>query len=330
MSIELIIVIIFLYIIYQLLSEGNKPKQNTQPTENLNEKKSSDQTSPPSNTNYPVQNKNKIPVQKPRYTPRTAKPSIRFKIKRKFEPDEVFRKEYVSFTRLNNFLMCPSMFELIYLCGIEDKSGLAAQKGKLMHKILELYKEKHGEKFSQKIKSKDALNDILSFYDDAYSLCDINDYISKKDLEFFARNYIKINRNLNSTPKNNEIVINRKMHGYNFKCVIDRIDQENKKDDKVLIDYKTGQPRYVKKRQLNMYALVFSDGRYNPYKLQYQFLKTGRTKDWIYDIDTHEYTLDWMFRQIKKIENTTYFPVKPARYKSTCQFCPAPEYCSRK
>lgn len=47
-------------------------------------------------------------------------------------PAEVFRKEYVSFTRVKTFEKCPRMFELVYLYGFEEAAWSARLPGVLV------------------------------------------------------------------------------------------------------------------------------------------------------------------------------------------------------
>ena len=83
-------------------------------------------------------------------------------------PDEVFRKEYVSFTRIQTFKTCPRMFELIYLYKLEQKSGRAAQVGSLIHEILRLYTIHYKNDLSNQLHKSDASEELLNCASSAF------------------------------------------------------------------------------------------------------------------------------------------------------------------
>lgn len=240
-------------------------------------------------------------------------------------PEDVFHKEYVSFTRIKTFQICPRMFELVYLYGFEDKSGRPAQVGSLLHKIVELYTAHHIGHLSDRLKENGAVEDMLNFYDQAVFCTDLTYSIPKSELRPYLSNFVVLNRTASCQILATEHECDSKIGGYALKCIIDRIDEGHQTTLR-LIDYKTGKPQNAVNHQLNVYAYALSPDNWSPFQLQYQFLKTGKVRDWSYTAELHRRTEQWLLEGIEEIETSKTFPRNTCRL---CDYCGVYQYCDR-
>jgi ATP-dependent DNA helicase PIF1 len=232
----------------------------------------------------------------------------------KCTPKEIFQTEYVSFTRINTFKKCPRKFELIYLCGFEDKSSRAAQVGGLVHKILDI-----GARQKKALETKE----LLKLYDNAISSINLTFNIPRTELTKYLDNFVNINKKRISQIWITEQECKSNIADYVLKCIIDRIDRSG--ESVTLIDYKTGRPKYVSNKQLEVYAFSTLAGKsWSPVQLEFQFLKTGEVRNWSYTRELHSRIEKWLFDSIREIENTESF----LRYQSElCEYCSVSRYC---
>jgi len=234
-------------------------------------------------------------------------------------PDEVFKKEYVSYSRLKAFEKCPRMFELVYLYGFEDKSGRAAQLGTLVHEIIKLYTIKYKDCFIERMKNGASVNDLLVFFNQAASLSNLSFSISMDEVIPYLQSFLFLNRNNILNVQNAELDHVSTVGEYNLKCIIDRIDA-----GQIIVDYKTGNPRYIVRRQLNIYAYSLNRHRWTPYKLMYQLLKTNEVREWNYTARLHHETEKYLLDSIAIIENTRTFNRIPT---GLCKYCGVRDQC---
>ncbi len=234
----------------------------------------------------------------------------------RMRPDEVFRKEYVSFTRISAYEKCPHMFELIYLYGFKDKSGRAAQVGNLVHKIIQLHTQHYKKSLSEELRRAGIIHSLMDFYDNAVSSMNLNYRIGQSELLPYLNNYVSLNENGNAYVHDTEHECNSIVGPYNLKCIIDRIDEDHR--GIIVVDYKTGDPRNVSDQQLNMYAYALSLQNEAPHTVMFQFLKTGEIRNWRYTNAVHKASEEWMLDKIKRIESTTSFRKIRSRLCSYC------------
>ncbi len=240
-------------------------------------------------------------------------------------PDEIFQKEYVSYTRINTFKTCPRMFELIYLYKYEDVSGRAAQLGSFIHEIVRLYAEQHQDNFPAQMRTSDASIELLNLYDLAKATVELTYSIPRSEIEPYINHFINLNKENIFNVESVEYECNTTIDKYSLKCIIDRIDTR-KGDNSCcsIIDYKTGKPQNVKKNQLNVYAYALSNCGRTPNQLSIQFLKNGTKTSWEYTPLIHSQTEKWLLENIQKISNTQNFK----RISSgLCDYCGVSEYC---
>ncbi len=240
-------------------------------------------------------------------------------------PEEVFRKEYVSFTRIKTFKTCPRMFELIYLYKLEQKKGRAAQVGSLIHEILRLYTMRYKNDLANQLQEGDASEELLNFYDQAISSIELTHSITKSELQSCLNNFVLLNRKNKSKIQSIEYECNSTIDIYNLKCIIDRVDMVTGSPfDQTIIDYKTGNPRNVTKNQLHVYAYALGNCKWIPLQLVIQFLKNGEISIWEYTPRLHSEIEQWLLGSVKEINCTKEFRRISSRL---CDYCGVSQHC---
>lgn len=239
----------------------------------------------------------------------------------KIEPDDVFKKEYVSYSRIKTFKTCQRKFELIYLYRLEDISGREAKLGSLIHKIIHLYTAHHNGLLSGPLENNSAVEELLNFYDQALLSTELTAHVPKHEIIPYLNNFVALNRKDNLQVKASEYEIDSSIGEYRLKCIIDRIDSEN-----IIIDYKTGKSQNSANQQLNVYAYALNKGIWTPSRVIFQFLKTGSVREWEYTPCLHRATEEWLLEGIHKIENTKVFKRNTCRL---CDYCGVSEHCYR-
>lgn len=236
------------------------------------------------------------------------------------QPRDIFRENYISYSRIKTFKTCPKKFEFSYLCGLEDRAGKAAQIGSVVHKTLELYSGDVLE--GRQAHDAAGIGTLCGYIDKAICECDTDVRLTPDDIRPCLNAFHSLNGDMAHTVKlelRNECSIN----GYDFVSIIDRIDECDGKT--TLIDYKTGNPKYVRNMQLQTYAFALNEGDFEAHRLEYQFLKTADTRKWKYTRKLHQDTYDWIFSNVETIERTSYF--KPCR-TPLCNYCAFQSICS--
>jgi len=268
-----------------------------------------------------------------------------------YTPEELFKSEYISFSRLDCYNTCPKKFEIIYLQNKKQQYiSRNLLKGKLFHKLIELYTKHNIKTFPECLKNKNELNNIFSYYNLAIntintelpSNININLYriFTENELTNLLSNFIKLNQNRDihilfkktdpSIAKiNNRFLLSKpefsvkvNINNYIFFGIIDRLDIYT--NSCVLIDYKTG--KQYDSDQLDFYLYLLkhlSEFRDKQFYIEYQYLKSGNYKRIarIYNA----YFESYLWGTIEKITLTKDF--KP-NISWKCKFCGVKHYCS--
>ena len=113
---------------------------------------------------------------------------------------------------------------------------------------------------------------------------------------------------------------------YSAAQLLPKVKNRENQSTLTLIDYKTGSRQNVSRQQLNLYAYALSPGKWNPFELQYQFLKTGEISEWKYTAQLHSTTEQWLMSLIDKIENSKILFKNKTRL---CDYCGVSHHCYR-
>lgn len=238
-------------------------------------------------------------------------------------PNEIFRTQYISFSRIKSFETCPKMFELIYLYGFEDKSGRSAQVGSLVHEIIHLYTLHHIGRLSEHMRRNGVVEELLYFYDQAVSSAKLTHSIPKAKIIPYLKNFVELNRTNSFNILATEHECNSTIGIYKLKCIIDRIDV-GPQLSRTIIDYKTGNPLNVVNRQLDTYAYALSNGKWTPLRLRFQFLQNGDVRDREYTQQLHHEVEQRLLQKTEEIENTNVFHRNKSRL---CNYCGVSDHC---
>jgi len=268
-----------------------------------------------------------------------------------YTPEELFKTEYISFSKLDCYSTCPKKFELTYLQKIKPQHiSRNLIRGKLLHKLLEVYTKKNLNQFPECLKEKNVLNNIFTFYNLAINEIytellpninlDLYKIFTEDELTVLLSNFIKLNQNRNiyflfraydpfMTQKDSELLLTKpeynikvEINDYIFIGFVDRVDFYKNKC--VLIDYKTGKPIYTSQLTFYTYLLKYSSDHFfkKNFYSEFQYLKTGeyrRDREQIND-----YFESHLWATIKRIVSSTEFlPNKSWK----CKFCGVRNFC---
>lgn len=241
---------------------------------------------------------------------------------RKFHPSEVFSKKYISYSRLATFEKCPLLFDIVYLRGVKDVSGRAAQLGQLVHKIIALWSESQMNSNILKLSPRDT-NQVVSFFDDAVRQLNLTQHFSILDVTPYVTSFAVLNSTNSLLIQRIERQLTRFVNGNKLLAVIDRIDKGD--DHHLIIDYKTGNRKYVTRKQLDLYAYALSDTFRGNIMLEYQFLKSVERSTWRFTDRMYKDTEHWLLESVDKISSSTRFPKNVTKL---CDYCSVKMYCS--
>ncbi len=316
---EAIALVIFaIYVIYVLLYKIGQFFRGLfgQPSANLFKYESGKATSSSSHISAPVPQ-----ALKPE---KSASPAP--KLLRISSPQEVFSKEYISYTRIRTYHECPRKFELRYLYKLPEETGRAGQIGKLIHKIIELFFLDRGNRIEPSMFSSDFSRIALKYFKHAKNAISLSLSLREDELIPFLDNFASINRKTGATELIHEKKIMTTFGDYKLMCVIDRLDHSDMGITRI-IDYKTGGKASVTATQLNLYALALQLEEKQPVELQYQFLADGTTRNWTFSNRSRESARRWIIEGINRIESASHFPGDSGAYK--CRYCGVTDYCGK-
>ena len=197
---------------------------------------------------------------------------------------------HLSYSQINTFLNCPFKYKLTYIDKVQsNKESIESYMGKVVHEVLEwiynkrknyyvwdIIEDKYENIWDSKWHSEIYIAPIRKEYD--------KNYFMRLGLECL-RNYYINHSGPNISTKDlidNELMINAKIGVYDFRGIIDRLDENEKYVE--IHDYKTGKPQtkhmMKKDMQLIIYLLAVRDKYPNKkIALNWHFLKKKKKEE---------------------------------------------------
>lgn len=192
---------------------------------------------------------------------------------------ELLRSTHLSYSKLRTYLQCPHRFKLEYLDGCKSLPSREIQLGSVVHAMLAAYLE--GIQGKPRMFEPE-LDDVLAHFE---SVCrslksegELTERLSEGDVaEMIAGFTIAMPRIDGRSIMHVEAEKRTKLGSYQLLSILDLV-LTNERRDIHIIDFKTGNPKYVEEEQLRTYSLpILGSTGHNgtPVKLSYVFLRDG-------------------------------------------------------
>lgn len=239
---------------------------------------------------------------------------------------ELFRSEYVSYTRLSSYEKCPHLFKLKYLDQVPVESSSAAQLGTLVHAVIEDYLREVKKTKSAIETNIDSLTNRIDLVEtELRDKDEITVYIDKWDVEELLEGFVAFMPIVDTTAiKSIEEEVNFYVQNYRVKAVLDLV-LKSKTGGYIVIDFKTGKPKYVEDFQIKLYALpLLEKPSANTVKLIYAFLRFGEVRELALTHKEFPIITQRILSKVKEIEKDKVFLPNPS---GLCRYCEAREYC---
>ena len=240
--------------------------------------------------------------------------------------NEVFRKAYISYSRLSSYDKCPRKFKLVYLDGHETPSGSPAQVGKLVHEILAHYlREKKAQGGVHQSQPGDILSRLPAVSGQLLAEKEITREITANEVEQFIRGFCALYPRIETAMiAGIEVEKNFEINGYNCKGVLDLVIQDEAGKLRI-IDFKTGRPGNVEDLQLILYSMPYFDG--NPDQsitASFAFLRDATVRHFEVSRSMSSNTRDIVMMKVQEIETDERFERRRGRL---CDYCDVRRFC---
>ena len=239
---------------------------------------------------------------------------------------ELFKSEYVSYSRLSCYEKCPRQFKLRYLDGIPCLVGKAAQLGKVVHAIIASYLNDIGsDKSTIQMDISDLCEYTIPICKELRQEGELTVFLNEYEIEPLLKGLVRFlpeidNRSIVSIETETDFEVGQ----YKFKTITDLI-LRNAKGKLTVIDWKTGKPEYVDDSQIQMYAIpLFEDASTSEIELIYAFLKYGDMKRLKMTRHSLKQVSDEFINRVQLIEDDNNFLPEPS---FLCRFCGVSNYC---
>ena len=231
---------------------------------------------------------------------------------------ELFKSEYVSYSRLSCYEQCPRQFKLRYLEGIPCPVGKAAQLGKAVHAIIASFLNDVGpDKTTICLDISDLREYTIPVCQELRQEGELTVFLNEYEIDPLLEGLVSLLPKIDyRSIVSIESETNFEVGEYKFKVITDLI-LRNSKGKFTVIDWKTGKPEYVDDSQIQMYALpLFEDTSISEIELIYAFLKYG---------DMRRFRMvDEFINRVQRIEDDNNFLPKPS---FLCRFCGVSNHC---
>ena len=244
---------------------------------------------------------------------------------------DVLRSTHISYSRLEKFRKCPYAFRVEYLDGVGPAvSSREAQLGSLVHEIIARYladirgTTRLHETVPADVARWVAVAERALREQGKLTACfDLAEVVPF--LESFAATVPRID---GRAVAEIEAEKRTRIGPWILKSVLDLVLVRSS-GRKHILDFKTGNPKYVNSRQLKTYALpVLGSPNYGheTIELSYVFLKNRTVRRFCMARHECDTIAREVARQVRVIEGSTDFPARPS---PLCAWCGVREFCDR-
>jgi len=240
--------------------------------------------------------------------------------------EQLFKSEYVSYTRLSCYETCPQQFKLRYLDGIPCPVGKAAQLGKVVHAIIASYlKDTAADKSTIKTDISDLCEYTIPTCKELREEGELTVFLKEYEIEQLLEGLVTLLPQIDSRSiVGIETETDFEIGQYKVKTIADLI-LRNAQGKLTVIDWKTGKPEYVDDAQIQMYALpLFEDAATSEIELIYAFLKFGDLRRLRMTRHSVEQVSNEFISRVKHIEKDRDFHPEPS---FLCKYCGVSDYC---
>lgn len=222
-------------------------------------------------------------------------------------------------SKLSTFLSCPKKFEYKYIQQLPEESGLAAERGSLVHDALELLFD--AEPQNRTLSHALACLDMVK---GGYPNVDPD------EAEPLIRNLFTLEDPTTITPIQTEMDIVHDWNGRQWRGIFDRIDQVG--DELVILDYKTGKApadQYLDEKALGIkyYGTLAQELGMAPSKLVLLYLGTPQRIEIPFTLKMGNVIQNKVIEAWDAIERCEQSGIWKAKPSFACGFCSFKDIC---
>ena len=242
---------------------------------------------------------------------------------------ELLRSTHLSYSKLMSYRQCAHRFKLEYLDECEVSPSREIQLGSVVHAVLAEYLRAIQGNAAVFEPSIDDLANLLPavshrLREDGELTLRIDESAALQLLENFTTVFPRID---GRTILHVEAEKRTKLGTYQLKSILDLV-LTNERREIHIIDFKTGNPRYVKDDQLRTYSLpILGASGHNgaSVKLSYVFLRDAEIRSSIMHRHECKGVVDQIMEMVRTIEQDTEFEPNVTRL---CNWCGVRAFCS--
>lgn len=242
---------------------------------------------------------------------------------------ELFRSTHLSHSKLQAYVKCPHRFKLEYLDGCESEPSREIQVGSVVHAVLARYLESiqgRPEVF------RPAISDLLGALPGVCRALreqgEITYDVSESDVSALLGGFISAMPRIDGRAiVHVEAEKRTRLGSLVLRSILDLV-LANERREVHLIDFKTGNPRYVNEEQLQTYSLpILGSPQHNgsPVKCSYLFLRDGSVRSFQMRRDECDAVVTRIMDIVRTIEADQMFEPNVTRL---CDWCGVRRFCT--
>jgi putative RecB family exonuclease len=242
---------------------------------------------------------------------------------------ELFRSTHLSHSKLQTYVNCPRRFKLEYLDGCDSESSREIQLGSVVHALLADFLGQLQGKSQVVVPRLESLMPLLpgvcrTLRDEG----ELKESFSEREVSPLLIGFIKAMPRIDGRAIVHVEAKKRTRLGSLVLLSILDLVLRNERGEVHIIDFKTGNPKYVKEEQLQTYSLPIlgspqHDG--SPVKLSYLFLRDGTVRSFQMQREECDAVVSRIMAIVRAIEADRKFEPKVNRL---CDWCGVRRFCT--